>query len=104
MLKTKGIKAAIIKEFGSISECAKALGIDQSTLSRNLKEPSLKTLQKLQDVGVVFDVNIKTLKDNATSIVSGGDTITSNDRTEYLLNRVIQLEAEVERLNKQLKK
>ena len=55
MLKTKEIKGAIIKKFGSLRECADAMSIDLSTLSRNIKKPTLKTLNKLREVGIVFD-------------------------------------------------
>ncbi|MHB8335816.1 MAG: hypothetical protein ACYDEE_00165 [Ignavibacteriaceae bacterium] len=53
-IDNRSIRAAIIQKYGSLGECAKALGIKQNTLSANLKKVSPNLLERLKDVGVII--------------------------------------------------
>ena len=55
------VESAIILHFGIKQpkiKCSKALGITQSTVSRNLKKLTPAFIQRLKGVGVVFDNHI----------------------------------------------
>ena len=52
------VESAIILHFGIIQpkiKCARALGITQSTVSRNLKKLTPAFIQRLKGIGVVLD-------------------------------------------------
>ena len=111
MLKTKEIKLAILAEFGSLQKCSEAMGIDQSTLSRNLEKPTLKTLDKLEEVGVVFSSTRQSLAQLKKEIETKLEIIKLKDEVISLQRRTIEnLEArcnlighELKRVNKAIK-
>lgn len=57
MFQKEEILKAILSKFNTQKECAKALGVDVTSLSRSLKNPTLKFILKLKKVGVPINVN-----------------------------------------------
>lgn len=57
MLNKHELKTYIYSKYDSLKDCAAALGIDESTLSRNIKNPSISFLQRLR--GIYVDVPLQ---------------------------------------------
>ena len=78
------VESAIILHFGIIQpkiKCAEALGITQSTVSRNLKKLTPAFIQRLKGIGVVFDNPIINAFSNAFSSASVRDENSSISST-----------------------
>lgn len=56
MYSKNEILSAILLRFDSQRDCAKALGISESTFSRLLNNPSEKFIKRLTSLGVTFDI------------------------------------------------
>lgn len=57
ILTKEEILSLIFTKFGSQKECAEAIGVDETSLSRSLKTPTVKFLIKLKNAGVPVDLN-----------------------------------------------
>lgn len=50
----ESIRKAILLKYDTFGECAEAIGITKSQMSRSLKKPSSKFLAKLEEAGVII--------------------------------------------------
>jgi transcriptional regulator with XRE-family HTH domain len=105
------IKQNILIKFGTLSKCAEALGIDPSTLSRNLNHPTYKFLKRLRDIGVDIPIE-KTqfliTEDRAIPLVKDievvylSEYLAVKNKLEKCLEENKSLKAELYDLKKQL--
>lgn len=50
MLNRNELKSLIYTKYRTLSQCAEDLGVDESTLSRNLNKPTVSLLQRLRSL------------------------------------------------------
>lgn len=74
MFSNTEIKEAILMKFYTLKDCAEAMGVSNSTLSRLMKKPSLKFIDRLKNIGVEFSNNNLTNH----SILKGHDMMNIN--------------------------
>lgn len=95
------IELAINLHFGSKKKCAKALGITESTLSRNLKKLSNAFIQRLQGIGVVLGHLISYNEKHGIKPGFIGDTkgtfpgLNLGEQIELLRNEINRLKKEL---------
>ena len=95
-IDNKSIRAAIIQKYGSLGECAKALGIKQNTLSANLKKMTPNLLERLKDVGVIIGTIENATGDTQIAGVIGNVRVNNQDDL-----KVWKKQNEIESLKKQ---
>ena len=103
-IDNNSIRAAIIKKYGSLGECAKALGIKQNTLSANLKKLTPNLLERLKDVGVIIGTIKNATGDTQIAGVSGNVRVNNQDDLKVWKkqNEIDSLKKQNEALTKQI--
>lgn len=106
-LTKKEVSDAIFKTFETHAECAEALGISESTFSRNLNTLSDKFLKRLEKLGVELPPMGSSFQqmnfDNVNAGIAGvmGKNIEANNHqaeNEYLKEKIKSLENKVKDL------
>ena len=103
-IDNRSIRAAIIQKYGSLGECAKALGIKQNTLSANLKKMTPNLLERLKDVGVIIGTIENATGDTQIAGVSGSVRVNNKDDLKVWKkqNEIESLKKQNEALTKQI--
>ncbi len=103
-IDNKSIRAAIIQKYGSLGECAKALGIKQNTLSANLKKMTPNLMERLKDVGVIIGTIENATGDTQIAGVIGNVRVNNQDDLKVWKkqNEIESLKKQNEALTKQI--
>ena len=103
-IDNKSIRAAIIQKYGSLGECAKALGIKQNTLSANLKKMTPNLMERLKDVGVIIGTIENATGDTQIAGVIGNVRVNNQDDLKVWKkqNEIDSLKKQNEALTKQI--
>jgi len=103
-IDNNSIRAAIIQKYGSLGECAKALGIKQNTLSANLKKLTPNLLERLKEIGVIIGTIENATGDIQIAGVSGNVRVNNpNDLKAWKRqNEIESLKKKNEALTKQI--